>query len=214
MNDETPENKRPVGPPPPVDAAEHAGAPSRWPWLIAAGCALFASLLFAAYLSLRAEVTALREQTALSEIQGKVLEQQIEAERILSARRMADLTGELREPRNLDRFQLVLLGPPAGSAIASRAIIVRDQGRLDCDLIVSTLPALGPDQRYQLWLLDPQHPAGTSLVVFAPDAASGHVCVPFKLDRPNLAGASFKISIEPAGGAAVPDGAVVLASDS
>ncbi len=212
MNDETRENRMPVDPPMAKSAAAPTDLPARLPWFVAAGFALFAGLMLAAYLALRAEVTAVREQAALAEIQGKVLRQQIEAEHILSARRLADLTGELQGPRDLGRLQVFSLTPPAGVDSASRAVVVQDQDRQEGELVVSALPMLAPDRSYQFWRFDSEHPAGTSLAVFAVASDSSQTCVAYKLPRPGGAGTTFKVSLEHKGGATVPEGPVVLAS--
>jgi Anti-sigma-K factor rskA len=210
MNGETREKETPAIPPPANNAAGPADWPSRLPCLAAAGLALFAGLTVVAYLALRTEVTALREQAALAEIQAKVLQQQLEAERILSARRLADLTSELQGSRDLGRLQLLALSPPDGVLSASRALVVQDQDRREGALLAFALPAPGPDRSYQLWLFDSEHPVGTSLAVFTVDSDSNQVCIPFKLDRPGTSGADFKVSLERKGGASAPEGTVVL----
>ena len=211
MNDETCENGLPSNPPLAKNGTEPGDLLARLPWVAAACFALFAGLMSAAYLALRAEVAALRDQAALAEIQSKVLRQQIEAEHILSARRMADLTSDLQGPRDFGQLQVFPLAPPAGAVSKSCAVVVRDQDRQVGELVVSALPVLASDQSYQLWLFDSAHAAGISLAAFAGDSDSNYVCVSFKLDRPGATGAGFKVTCERKGGASVPEGPVLLA---
>ena len=183
------------------------------PWFAAAGFALLAGFMLPAYFALRSEAVVLREQAALAEIQEKTLRQQIEAEHILSARRMMDLRRELQGQHGLGRLQVIPLVSPTDVASPSLAVAVWNPDSPEGELVVAALPALALDKSYQLWLFDPQHPAGTSLAVFAVDSTSDQVRVPFKLDRPGVTGASFKVSLENKGGAsAAPEGPVVLVS--
>jgi len=73
MNDETRENGLPAKPPLAKSGTEPGDLLARLPWVAAACFALFAGLMSAAYLALRAEVAALRDQAALAEIQSKIL---------------------------------------------------------------------------------------------------------------------------------------------
>ncbi len=181
------------------------------PWFLAAAFALFAGFMLQAHLSLQSEIVVLREQRALDSIEVKTLRQQIEAEHILSARRLADARGADQEARDLARLQVVPLLPPADVASGFLAVAVWNPVSQEGELVVAALPAPPPDKSYQLWLFDPEHPAGTSAAVFAVDPASNQARVPFKLDRSGLTGASLKISLERKGGAAAPEGPVVLA---
>jgi hypothetical protein len=55
------------------------------PWIAAIGFALIAGFLGQAYFAARSEITALREQGALADVENQSLRQRMEAERILSA---------------------------------------------------------------------------------------------------------------------------------
>jgi hypothetical protein len=212
MNDDQIDD--PCKPPDPPQAGSPA-APSGllcWlPWLAAAGFALLAGFALAAYFALQAQVAILRDEALLAEIQGKTLRQQIEADQIIAAQRLADLRNALAGPRDLDRLLVIPFASAGGAASPSVAVAVLDPDRREGELIVSALPALASDKSYQLWFFDAMHPAGTSLAVFAIDSTTTAVRIPFKLSRSNADGARFKISLERKGGASTPEGLVVLA---
>jgi hypothetical protein len=213
MNDDTvgnhaaPEDPQAAGSP-----ASTVRMPAWLPWFTAAVFALLAGFVLAVCYALRAELTVVGGQASLAEIQGRTLRQQIEAERILSARRLADLRGELQRPRDPGRLQVVPLAPPVGVVPGSVAVAMWDPDFWDGQLVVSGLPAIASDKSYQLWLFDSEHPAGTSVAVFSADSASNLVRIPFGLQHSCSPGASFRVSIEPKGGSAAPAGPVVLAS--
>ena len=212
-DDEIRDRETPPDEPPANRPAAPVGLPAWLPWFAAAGFALIAGLMLAAYLALRAEMTVQRDQAALAEIQGKTLRQQIEADEILSARRLADLRSELQSPRDLSRLEFFPLVSPTNVAADFPAVAVWDPDSQEGELVVWALPALAQDKSYQLWLFDSAHPAGTSLAVFAVDSAAAEILVPFKLNRTSANGARYKVSLERKGGASVPEGPVVLASN-
>jgi hypothetical protein len=211
-DDEVPDFETPADSPPPNGRAAPTGLPASLPWFAAAGFALLAGFTLPAYFFRRSEAVVLREQVALAEIQGRILRQQIEAEHILSARRVADLINGHQGGRDLGRLQVLPLVHPAGPASAPFAVVMWDPGSQEGELVVCSLPAPAPDRSYQLWLFDSEHPAGTSIAVFAVDPASSRARIPLKLDLSGAAGASFRVSLERKGGASAPEGPVALAS--
>jgi hypothetical protein len=212
MKEDTSATKAPPDTPP-ANSPVAPTSPLAWlPWSAAAGFALLASLLLAAYLALRAEIGVLRDQAELAEIQGKTLRQQIEADQILSARRLTDLRSDLQNPRGLGRLEFSPLVSPTNGASASLAVAVWDTDSQAGELVVWALPTLPPDKSYQLWLFDSAHPYGASLAVFAVDSGAAEILVPFKLNRASASDARYKVVLERRGGAPVPEGPVVLAS--
>jgi hypothetical protein len=214
MNDD---EIRDCGTPPDAPPANSPVAPAgllAWlPWFAAASFALLAGFMLFSWFALRAEIAVLRDEATLAEIQGKTLRQQIEAEQILSARRLTDLRSELQSPRDLSRLEFFPLVSPTNVAANFPAVAVWDPDSQEGELVVWALPALAQDKSYQLWLFDSAHPAGTSLAVFAVDSAAAEILVPFKLNRTSANGARYKVSLERKGGASVPEGPVVLASN-
>lgn len=197
-------------------AADKPAAPSRLPaplpWFVAAGFALLAGFLLVSSFALHAEMAVLRDQAALAEIQERSLRQQMEADHILSARRLADLRSELQGPRDLDHLEFFPLVSPTNVASASLAVAVWDPDSQAGELAVWALPALPPDKSYQLWLFDSAHPNGYSLAIFAVDSGAAEMLVPFKLNRSSATSPRYKVILGRQGGAPAPDGTVVLAS--
>jgi hypothetical protein len=163
MNDDETNDRGDTPDAPPDNRPVAPGGLLAWlPWLAATGFALFAGAALSAWFALRSEVAVMRDQAALAEIKEKTLRQQIEAEEIISDRRMADLRDKLESPRDLGRLRVLPFVPTGGIAQPSRAVAVLDPDRQEGELFVAALPAPAPDKSYQLWLFDSEHPAGAS----------------------------------------------------
>ena len=182
------------------------------PWIAAGGFALLAGFLSQAYFAARSEMIALREQGALAAIVGKGLQQRIEAERILSARRLADLQAGLSEQGGLGRLKIVSLVSAPGSAAPALAIVLWDQVRQEGEFVAANLPPPVPDKDYQLWIMDPQYPDPVGAGVLTVGATAGNVRILFKPDRPVAAAARFAVSLERKGGVPRAEGPIVLSS--
>ena len=184
----------------------------RLPWIAAAGFALLSVWLLQAYVASRVELLSVQSGAALQEIEGKALRQQIEAERILSARRVADLLDELHARNDPGQYQVVPLAPKADAALTCLAVVVWDPGRQEGELVLAGRPALPPDKDCQLWISDSEHPVAVSAAVFNLDSMSNGFRIPFKLDQPRANTAGFTVSVECKGGAASRQGPVILSS--
>ena len=182
------------------------------PWIAAGGFALLAGFLSQAYFAARAEMIALREQGALAALESQGLQQRIEAERILSARRLADLRAGLPEPGGLARLKIVPLVSARGFAAPALAIVLWDPVRQEGELVVANLPPPAPDKDYQLWIMDPQYPDPVGAGVLTVGTTAGDVCILFKPDRPVAAAARFAVSLERKGGVPRAEGPIVLSS--
>jgi hypothetical protein len=182
------------------------------PWIAAGGFALLAGLLSQAYFAARSEMIALREQGALAAIAGKGLQQRIEAERILSTRRLADLQAGLSEQGGLDRLKIVPLVSARGLAAPALAIVLWNPVRQEGELVVANLPPPAPDKDYQLWIMDPQYPDPIGAGVLSVETTAGDVRLLFKPDRPVAAAARFAVSLERKGGVPRAEGPIVLSS--
>lgn len=182
------------------------------PWVAAGGLALLAGFLAQAYFAARTEMVSLREQSALAQVRNRSLDQQLEAERILAARRIADLLAETRAERRLAGLQIVVLVAPANSPATGLAVAVWDPARQEGQLAVANLPPVAPDKDYQLWISDPQYPDPVNAGVLALPPAAGEARVPFKPDRPVASADRFAISVERRGGAPRSEGPTVLTS--
>ena len=182
------------------------------PWIAAGGFALLAGLLSQAYFAARSEMIALREQGALAAIAGKGLQQRIEAERILSTRRLADLQAGLSEQGGLDRLKIVPLVSARGLAAPALAIVLWNPVRQEGELVVANLTPPAPDKDYQIWIMDPQYPAPVGAGVLTVGTTAGDVRILFKPDRPVAAAARFAVSLERKGGVPRAEGPIVLSS--
>ena len=182
------------------------------PWIAAGGFALLAGFLSQAYFAARSEMIALREQGALAAIQSKGLQQLIEAERILSARRLADLRAGLPDPGGLARLTLVPLVSAPGFAAPALAVAVWNPVRQEGELFAVNLPPPAPDKDYQLWIMDPQYPDPVGAGVLPVGTTVGGVRIPFRPDRPVATAARFSVSLERKGGVPRAEGPIVLSS--
>lgn len=182
------------------------------PWIAAAGLALLSGWLLQAYVASREELALTRSQAALREIEGKALQQQIEAERILSARRVADLLDELHARNDPGQFQVVPLVCQPDAALPRLAVVVWNPERQEGELVLAGFPALPPDKDYQLWITDSEHPVAVSAAVFALNSMSDGFRVPFRPDQPLANTAGFTVSVERKGGAPSRQGPVILSS--
>jgi hypothetical protein len=79
------------------------------PWAVAACLGLAAAQMAKLYLALRAENIALRDQAELADIERKSADNQLEAERILAARELADARSALTQANE----QIRELGRPS-----------------------------------------------------------------------------------------------------
>jgi hypothetical protein len=181
------------------------------PWIAAAVFAALTGLLVQIYYAKQAELLMLREQSALAGIELRSLQQRIEAERILSARRVADLVSEQHaQPR--PGVEVVPLVPRADGTSSSMAVAVWSPGLQDGELVVVRLPLPGPGRSYQLWISDPKNPVPASAGAFTVDPAATRTRIQFKTDRPVSVDAAFAISVERTGGAKAAEGPIVLSS--
>ncbi|MDD2763937.1 MAG: anti-sigma factor [Opitutaceae bacterium] len=193
-------------PPPPL-------SPLAWlPWVAAAGFALLAGFLGQAYFSARSEIQVLRVQSALADMEGRSLQQRLEAERILSSRRISDLSARLQGENGLAGLTVVPLVFPSGSTPPALAVAVWDSRRQEGMLSVSQLPAPAADRDYQLWIVDPQYPDPINAGVFATIPGADETQFQFKPDRPIKTAARFTVTVERKGGVPRSEGPVVLSS--
>jgi hypothetical protein len=182
------------------------------PWAGAAGFALLAGLLSETYFAARTELLGLREQNALTAIEAKSLQQRLEAERILSARRIADLSAGARDQDGLGQCDLIPLHPPAGASPAAQALVVWNPHRQEGILFIHNLPVPAADSSYQLWILDPRYPAALRAGAFTAEAAGGDIRFPFKPGQSVDPPAGFFITVGRHGAGPAAEGPVVLTS--
>jgi len=93
------------------------------------------------------------------------------------------------------------------AAPGARGVIVVSQDGRSASLVVSGLPVLGPEQQYQLWLVEGE--VRDSGAVFSVDPA-GYTTTPIQATQVLLSYTRFGVTIEPAGGSPGPTGEGVL----
>ncbi len=89
---------------------------------------------------------------------------------------------------------------------ANGELVISEDGE-QAVIRVENLPALQPNQTFQLWLVEtqtPDAPQSGGLIQFANPAAANYILLP--LEKPASAYAGFGMSLEPAGGSRAPVG--------
>jgi len=114
--------------------------------LVLAGVAV---LLACRNFTLSTTVKILSTEVEFTRVDAQSLKQQLEAERILSARQLADL----KNAPALDSLWFVRLTPPAEAVLPmARAIIAWQPAAAAGILLAEQLPSPAPDEEYRLWL--------------------------------------------------------------
>lgn len=168
----------------------------------------------------RAAAGDLERQLADRERQAVRLTQRIEAltaagaditHQLESARnRIAQLTAEMELQRDIADFKITVLASMVKDNPQALAVAVWDPTKKEGVLQVEKLPALRPNQDYQLWVVDPQYPDPVDGGVFNTDPQSSGTRFIFKPRQPVSAVNAFAISRERKGGVAKAEGPIVL----
>jgi anti-sigma-K factor RskA len=203
------------------------------PWAVAACFALVAAGMGIFGLMARSENRLLREQKGLAEVNLHSEQIQLQAERIVDHREIADARGQAAEARrrladsehmiadlnqklesqnDLAKLKIATLASMLGNSPQALAVAVWDPSRQQGVLSVAKLPVLAKGQDYQLWVIDPHYPGPVNGGVFTVDPANGDAHLTFKADKPIRAAVKFAISRERAGGVPEPQGPIVLLS--
>jgi Anti-sigma-K factor rskA, C-terminal len=207
----TADDQNPGGPPAEAPGAMAPAGFLGWlPWIAAATAALAAGFLVEVYLANRAEIAILDDRYDLAVIETKSLQQQLEAERILSARRIADLTVDTRNQYDLSACDLIPLhSSPAGSSPVA-ALVVWDARRQQGTLVARQLPAVAAGREYRLWIVDPRNPVPFAAGGFAGGAPDGRIDFAFKSARAVRDAPGFIVTSEAPGPFTRPGGPVIL----
>lgn len=190
--------------------------PAWIPWLAAACIAVAAVWSERLYLASENENASLREQERLAQAALDQAQAQLADARNLlaqSGRQIAELGANLKAEGDLAHFKIATLASMLGNTPAALAVAVWDPSREEGVLTVSKLPAVAAEKDYQLWVIDSHYAAPVSGGVFAVDPATGRAHVIFRADKPVHSIAKFAVSLERKGGAAEPEGPIVLLSE-
>jgi anti-sigma-K factor RskA len=200
-------------------------------WAAAAGLALAATWLGILHVSSRSEASLLRDTQALSAVSLKIANQQLEAEQILAQRqlslhrdqvaalnqrvdslnaRTAALTSQLQREGDLAALKITALSSLLKNSPQALAVAVWSDQKQAGILKVEKLPALAPDQDYQLWVVDPQYPNPVDGGVFVVDAQTGDASIQFHSKQRVNAVNAFAVTLERKGGVPKAEGPFVL----
>ncbi len=117
----------------------------------------------------------------------------------------------LEQESVLDNLRIAVLRSQLATAPLAQAVAVWDGERQEGKLSVADLPAVGPDQSYQLWIVDPAYEVPVDGGVFNTDE-TGSSSYTFSGNLPVSEINAFALSLEKAGGVPVREGPIVLVS--
>ena len=180
------------------------------PWAAAAGLALAAGWVAQLYYISRSEIALLTNRQALAELALQSARNQLEAERLLAQRQLADLTQQMKAQGDLANFKITTLASMLNNSPQALAVAVWDPARQEGILQVEKLPALATDKDYQLWVVDPQYPSPVDGGVFTVDARTGAARIRFKSKQPVKTIDAFAVTLERKGGVPKAEGPFVL----
>ncbi len=194
--------------------------PQLLPWALAASFAVAAAWLGVRYYTNSIESQTLAQQHALAEIALKTADARIQAEHIIADRVLADyatlksdtarqlaaahqseadartavaaLEGRLKRETNLARLKIATLASMLQNSPQALAVAVWDPAQQSGVLTVDRLPAIGADQRYELWVIDSK-PVSAGVFTVGPD---GRAHLEFKPVQPVAKAAKFAVSRE------------------
>ncbi len=203
-----------------TDGARHEKAAAvpfvRWaPWAMAACFALAAAWMARLYLVQRAQSITLREEAEFAHIESQSVKNQLQAERLLTDRQVADLQQMMKANDDLAQLKIATLVSLAGNSPEARAIAVWDPARQEGLVSIEKLPAAAAGRDYELWVIDPQKSQPVSAGVFVV-GADGDARVEFTPEQPVAMAAKFAVSLEKKGGApknSGPQGRVIMISE-
>lgn len=171
------------------------------PWTFVAALALLSLGLAQLHFTSRAQIALQHDQQTLTELELRSARQQLEAERLINHRQIADTATQLAQLRQtppltspLDALHLVTLAPPPDAASpAPRAVVLWSSATPDALLHVDHLPSLPSAQFYQLRLTDAAYPDFTDNTPFNTDAATRRLRLVFRPARPLTPTTQFSI---------------------
>lgn len=180
------------------------------PWAAAAAFAL-ATIWFASQtFSLRSQNAELVGEKQLAEIAYKMAQNQLSERSLLAEKMITDLGQKLQRTEDLARLKVTALASLAGNTTEAKVIAVWDPEQQTGLLTMEKLPAIGPNQDYQIWIVDPAYKNPVNGGVFQVAADGTIPPLTFKPDQPVAQAAAFAISVEKKGGVPKAEGPIVL----
>ena len=187
------------------------------PWAAAAAFALVAGWFARLYIASRSEAQLVGAQQALADLELKSTRIQLEAERILARRQLANLNQQvavlderIKREADLANFKITTLASMLNNSPQAVAVAVWNPEKQEGVLQVAKLPALAADKDYQLWVVDPQYPNPVDGGVFTVDPQTGEARLQFKAKQSVKSIAAFAVTLERKGGVPKAEGPFVL----
>jgi anti-sigma-K factor RskA len=171
------------------------------PWALAACLAIACALLILELARIKNDLISLREH-------------ELEARKTLVAlqQKNAQFEGELaklKEKNLLSEIKIATMKGQIAAYKGATAVVVWDKDQKSGVLQLERLPPPGPGKDYQLWVIDPKNPQPVSAGVLAVPN-DGLIRTSFHPTAHVDSADAFAISIEKAGGAAKPEGQIIL----
>jgi len=136
----------------PASPENHLPAPvslgAKLGWIVAIAASFLAMLLAARIGAYTTQVKVLQSEVELAQLETQSLHQQLEAERIVNARQIANLKAQA----TVEPFTFVTLVSPQVSESKVSAMIVWQRSMLAGVFISDQLPPSASDEEYRLWL--------------------------------------------------------------
>jgi hypothetical protein len=187
-----------------------AGTPVWLSWAAVAGLVLLAAFLVQEYLVTRSEIAALRMQGAMAGLEVRSLQNQLEAERILNAQRLAQSSARNGGAGDLGRLQIFPMQSPVSAGASG--VVLWDSDRQEGLLVTFGVPVPAPNCALRLWMVDPRRPDPVQGGVLPASAAAAEARIPFRPEKPVSSVTKFFVSIDVPGGGTQAAGPVVMSS--
>jgi hypothetical protein len=123
---------------------------------------------------------------------------------------IAGLNRDMQAQSDLANLKITTLASMLNNSPQAIAVAVWNPAKQEGTLQVTGLPALGPDEDYQLWVVDPQYADPVDGGVFTVEPASGTRRVNFRAKQPVRAIDAFAVTKERKGGVQKSAGPFVL----
>jgi hypothetical protein len=194
-------------------AESNIGLPSWLPWATTAILAVVVACVGERLMIEKAKTQLLRDEAVLSASAMKNVQNQLEAEQILSSRELSRLDAD---------FSIEMLAPPRATPSRTCGAVVWKPTSPKAALALFNLPKRPMSGDYQLWVLYTDagaHPHPTSCTVFEVTVPSPSFDTTVNIPQPQLQGIRFVLFFGKKGGAstlaeAKAEGSIVLASPS
>lgn len=181
------------------------------PWIIAAGSIAAFLWVGLRQQALRAENEVLQTRQAAAELARRVIDAQLQERTLIAEEMINHLGASLRQTGNPLLFKVAHLAPTLANLPLAQGSAIWDPATSTGLLLASGLPAVGPDQNYQVWLTDLNEDHTVSGGVFQPDFA-GRATVVFTGGQPIAESTVFAVSLEKKDSAGARAGPTVLQS--